>query len=475
MRCRCLLLASLFVPLAPAQERTPRRPNVLLIVADDLGYGELGCYGQTRIKTPVLDTLASQGQRFAQFYSGAPVCAPSRCVLLTGRHSGHAVIRDNREEKDHDGVHGGQPALPPSTPTLSAQLRKSGYATACVGKWGLGGPGTEGSPDHHGFDYFFGYLCQRHAHDYYPDYIWKDGEKIALPDNPKDAHGGGSYVPDLMLEEALTFLRRGHAEEPDVPFLLCYTTPAPHLALQVPEDSLRAYAGAFEETPYDGKKGYRPHPTPRACYAAMISRLDRDVGRLLDELQKLGVADDTLVIFSSDNGATYTGGADTTFFQSNGALRGRKGDVWEGGLRVPMLARWPGKIPPGKVVDTPAAFCDLAPTILDLCGVTPIESDGVSLAPLLLSTGPLPERPPLYWELPTYGGEQAVRFGDWKAVRVGLVKNPDAPVQLFDLANDPGETTDVAAQHPEIARQGAELLRSSRTKSELFPFPALDR
>lgn len=431
--------------VSPATRSRP--PNILLILADDLGWGELGCYGQKRIRTPNLDALAAGGARFTQAYSGSPVCAPSRCTILTGLHTGHCAIRDNRELSPE-----GQEPLPASAVTIGSRLRDSGYSTAFIGKWGLGPPGSVGDPSKHGFDLFYGYLCQRHAHGYYPTSLYRNTDRVPLKGNkPKYSRGdehGQIYAPDAMLSEAKSFLRAST----DRPFFLMYATPVPHLALQVPEDSLAEYRGKLgDDPPYEGGNGYLPHAAPRAAYAAMVTRMDRDLGEILDLLREQGRDRDTIVIFTSDNGPSWIGGTDSVFFNSAGGLRGRKAQVFEGGIRVPLIIRWPGRIAAGSTHDAPVASWDLFPTIIEAAGLAPTPGlDGLSLLPALTSTSRLPTGRSLYWEYPSDGGWQAVRVGNYKGLRRGLKKNPDAPIELFDLAADPGETKDLAADHPEI-------------------------
>lgn len=434
----------------PAQ----RPPNVVLIVADDLGYGELGCYGQDEIATPHLDALAAQGMKFTQFYAGAPVCAPSRCVLLTGHHLGHASVRDNREHEPE-----GQEPLLPGEVSWARLLHDAGYATGGYGKWGLGYPGSIGDPRQQGFDHFFGFNCQRHAHDYYPRYLWDDDARVELD--------GSKYAPELITDAALGFLER-HRQGP---FLLYVPSTLPHLALQVPDASLQQYRGRFEETPYIGRS-YRPNATPRATYAAMISHLDADVGRILARLRVLGLERDTLVIFTSDNGPTHLREqVDVDFFRSAGGLRGLKGSVFEGGIRVPMLARWPGHIAPGSESGLVAGFVDVLPTLCELAGIAaPADADGVSLLPTLLGRGGQRQHDSMFWDFPGYGGQLAVRMGRWKAVRVGMIAHPDARLQLFDLQADPGERHDVAAEHPDVVEQLAAIMLAARREPEFAGF-----
>ena len=466
----------------PAAGQEERPPNVVLIMADDLGLAELGCTGSERIETPNIDRLRERGMLFTQAYSGSTVCAPSRCTLLTGLHTGASQIRDNGETPNFSGDPGtpgteelsgwtqppaggwwgGQRGMVKGTETIATALKRRGYATYMAGKWGLGGPKLGSMPTDHGFDGFIGYLCQRNAHNFYPTYIVEDGDQVLLDGNDRGLTGR-HYSTDLMVDRATAFIR-DHADEP---FFLYYATPVPHLALQVPDDSLAAYAGRWEETPYQGGKGYLPNATPRATYAAMVSRFDRNVGLMMDALEKAGVADDTLVIVTSDNGSTFgIGGYDPPFFDGTGGHRGHKCNLYEGGIRVPLIATWPNRIKAGSSDDTPVANWDLMPTILSLAGVAPTsEVNGIDVSPLLLSRGPAPERDHLYWEYHAGGGLQAVRMNRWKGVRNGVHRDADVPVELYDLEIDPTESSDVASDHPEIAAQILEIMRKEHSVS----------
>jgi len=463
---------------------TPVPPNIIFILADDLGYGELGSYGQTKIRTPNLDRMAAQGMRFTQHYSGSPVCAPSRCVLLTGKHTGHAYIRDNDELSERGDVWRdpdleGQRPLLPDTITIGTLLQKAGYTTAAIGKWGLGSPGNAGAPHLQGFDLWFGYLCQRVAHNYYPTHLWKNDKKYILegndyffphqkfpedrdPSNPASYsdYAGQVYSMDPMVEVALEFIQKNQNR----PFFLFLPFIVPHVSIQVPEDSLKEYEGAFPETPYKGEKGYLPHPKPRAGYAAMITRMDREIGKIMTLLQELGLDEDTLVLFSSDNGPTFNGGTDSEFFNSAGPLRGLKTMLYEGGIRVPLIARWPGKIVPGSVSEHISSFWDYLPTFTELVGAdTPKDIDGISFLPTLLDHPDEQKKHEfLYWE---YQGKQAVRLGNWKAYRGSV----DAKIELYNLNNDISEQHDVAAMNSEITAQIEDIMKSARTESELFP------
>jgi arylsulfatase len=471
----CLLVAA---PSISAEPRGVSRPNIVLIMADDLGYAELGCYGQQKIKTPNIDAMAAEGMRFTQHYTSAPVCAPARCCLMTGRHAGHALVRDNAERHPPDylfgDTFGGQYPLPADTVTMARVLQQAGYVTGAFGKWGLGGVGTSGDPLNQGFDRFFGYNCQRHAHNLYPTYLVDDRRQRMLSGNTAGVTGE-TYAPQQVADEMLAFVR-AHRERP---FFVYYPTVIPHLALQVPEAELAAYRGQWPETPYTGKS-YQPHPTPRAAYAAMISFFDKQVGRLLSLLKELELDDRTIVLLTSDNGTTHLAEqVDAEFFESVGSLRGLKGSVYEGGIRVPLVARWPGRIQPGTQSDLLAAHYDLLPTLLDVAGLTPpVDTDGLSYLPTLLGRPDQQRRHAfLLWDFAGYGGQLAVRHGRWKGIWRDLRKNPDAPMELYDLVADVGETKNVAGEHPEVVAKLEEILRQARQRPQerAFQFgPYLD-
>lgn len=476
---------------------TPKaRPNVVFILTDDLGYGDLGCYGQKKIRTPNIDRLAAEGMRFTQHYAGNAVCAPTRCVLMTGKHPGHAFIRDNWEMTGNEEF-AGQLPIPSSERTVARALQEAGYATGAYGKWGLGGVGSSGDPLRQGFDHFFGYNCQRQAHNYYPAYLIRDDKNVTL-DNPAiklhtclpkgadtnnpasyAAFVGRQYAPDLIAEEARRFIR----ENKDRPFFLYFPTTAPHLSLQVPEDSVAEYRGQWPDPPYLGGRSYVPNFTPRATYAAMITRMDREVGRLMALVKELGLDEKTIFVFESDNGPLYDklGGTDTEFFDSAGPFKGRKGALYEGGVREPLIVRWKGQIAPGSVSDRVVGDEDWFATLLELTGqknVAPPSTDGISFAPTLLGQAQTP-RPFLYREFPGYGGQQSVRMGDWKGIRTKLTAkgtNANTPLrlELYDLSRDIAETHNVADQHPEILARMETLLRAQHAASKEFPFPPLD-
>lgn len=477
----------------------PVKPNVVFILADDLGYADVGCYGQRRIKTPNIDRLAREGMRFTQHYCGCAVCAPSRCVLMTGLHTGHAFIRDNKNSPQPDVPQAvkGQVPIPNETFTLAEAFQEQGYATAALGKWGLGGHESTGDPLRQGIDRFFGYLDQGHAHNFFPSFIWDNGQRLPLrnldfaahqkfpadsdPNDPASyrRYAGQDYVPDLVTEQALRFIRENRQR----PFLLYLPTTVPHLGLQVPENSLAEYRGQWPDPPYLGQKGYVPQFSPRAAYAAMITRMDRDIGQIIDLVRELGLDDRTLFVFTSDNGPTYdlSGGADTDFFESAGPLRGKKGSLYEGGIRVPCIVRGNGQIAAGTTSDRVTGFEDWMPTLLELIGATeatPAGLDGISFAPTLRGQAQ-PPREFLYREFPNYGGQQSVRIGDWKGVRQNLIppgkdSQPDLRIELYDLARDIGESQNVADQHPDVVARMARLMREQHTPSAEFPLPALD-
>jgi arylsulfatase A len=500
MPSRLLLLIPLVwftvVPRTLATEPASR-PNIVFIIADDLGYGDLGCYGQKKIKTPNIDRLSTEGMRFTMHYAGNNVCAPSRCVLMTGKHPGHAYVRDNRNEP---GYPEGQTAVPAGELKLPLTLKKLGYTLGGFGKWGLGPVGSSGDPLKQGFDRWYGYNCQGVAHNYYPTHLWDNDRHVRLdnpafsahqklpddadPNDPKSyvRYVGKEYAPDLIGAQAREFLKTNK----DRPFFLYYPTTVPHLALQVPEDSLAEYAGKFPEKPYTGAKGraYLPQRTPHAAYAAMITRMDRDVGRLMAMLKEFNIEERTIVVFTSDNGPLFDtyGGTDTEFFNSAAGLRGRKGNFYEGGFREPCIVRWKGHIAPGAGSDRVTGFEDWMPTLLELAGAkdaTPAGIDGISFAPTLLGKKQ-EERPFLYRESPNSTGQQCVRLGNWKALRGNLHPRPKAketeigPIELYDLASDPKEMTNVADKHPDVVKKVRAIMEEQHVKSELFPLQNLD-
>ena len=438
-------LLALLAPLALAA----KPPNIVLVMADDLGYGHLGVYGQEKIKTPNIDRMAAEGMRFTQAYAGSTVCAPSRSVLMTGLHGGHTPVRGNL----------GDAHIRDADVTLAEVLKKAGYATGGYGKWGLGLEDSPGHPLRQGFDDFLGYLHQVHAHFYYPFWLTFNYGRMNLRLNENG--GRGQYSHDVMMERVLEFIRK-HS---DGPFFAYLPVIIPHVELAVPEDSLKEYLGKFPEigVGQEYRVGYLVSPNPRATYAAMVSHLDRDVGRILALVKELGIDEETLVIFNSDNGAQSKFDVSEDFFDAAGGLRGYKGSMYEGGLRIPQIARWPGKVKPGTVTDHITYFPDMMPTFAELAEVEPGPTDGISIAPTLLGKGKQAEHEWIYWELVTGGGKlvkQGARKANWKVVHDPI----DQPIELYDLAADAEETKDISDSHPEIVREFESWLASTRTE-----------
>jgi arylsulfatase A-like enzyme len=474
---KLLLILCTTLGFACAGHSAGTLPNIVYILADDLGLGDLGCYGQTKIHTPNIDRIAAEGMKFTQHYSGSTVCAPSRCTLMTGYHTGHTFVRSNKEAGQGYAGAEGQLPIPANTITIAKLLKERGYATGAFGKWGLGGPGTEGVPNRQGFDLFFGYLCQRQAHTYYPEHLWRNDEMVKLDGNVTRVDkpnrlvqvSAKTYSPDVITDEAVKWLRASAAK----PFFLYLPYTIPHVAIQVPDDSLSEYKGKFPETPYDGKKGFQPQATPHAAYAAMVTRLDGYVGRIMAQLKELGVDDNTIVFFSSDNGPPKDAGTDPDFFGSAGPFRGLKTEVYEGGIRAPFLARWPGHIKPGSQSDHVSAFWDMMPTFMEIAGgKAPSNIDGISLLPTLLGKGTQSEHEYMYWEFHEKGGCQALRLGNWKAVRTQIIANAERPIELYDLSTDIGEKNDVAAKHPDVVAKMDKLMREAHVPSKEFPLSA---
>lgn len=466
------------------------QPNIVFILADDLGWAELGCYGQARIRTPNIDRLATQGRRFTRHYSGAPVCAPSRCVLMTGRHLGHAEIRGNLQAKDAGGKPAeGQHPLSTNAVTLASVLRNAGYDTAAFGKWGLGRPDSSGAPHLHGFDLFFGYNCQAQAHSYYPAHLWRNTVKVPLnaqpipgharqPEGPVDTarYTGERRAPEVMLTEAVRFLETPR----DRPFFLYLPFIEPHVALQPPPDLVDSYPADWDDRPYRGQCAYTPHPRPRAAYAALITALDRHVGVILDTLERRGLTTNTLVVFTSDNGTTHpspgdptfgVGGVDGAFFNSTGPLRGRKGSVLEGGIRVPLIVRWPGRVPAGTESAVPGYFADHLPTLCAAAGIKPPPGlDGIDLLPSWTGNAPLTRTRPMIWVFPEYGGQVAVNTGRFKALRRDLhAKDGPGPWEVYDLDSDPGESRNLALQRPDLIHEAEAILARETVPNATFP------
>ncbi len=443
-------------------------PNIIYILADDLGYADPSCYGQKNFSTPNIDRLAAQGMKFTQHYSGSTVCAPSRSALMTGLHTGHTPIRGNKEVRPE-----GQHPLPASSVTIAEILKENGYVTGAFGKWGLGFPGSEGDPTKQGFDRFYGYNCQRIAHHYYPYHLWDNEEKVILKEN--EGQQKGIYGPNLIHEKALEFLD----ENKNNKFFLFYPSLIPHAELFAPEAYMEKFRGKFTpEKAYEGvddgekfRNGpYGSQQESHAAFAAMINLLDQQVGEIIDKVKELGLEENTIILFTSDNGPHLEGGADPDYFDSNGPLQGYKRDLYEGGIRVPMIASWPGTIEAGTTTKHISAFWDFFPTACDLAGIAvPNGLDGISYLPALKGEAQ-PQHDYLYWEFHEKGGRVAIRKGDWKAVRYNVYKEPNSPIELYDLSKDVGEAENVAEANPEVATELSNLLEQARTESEVFTF-----
>ncbi len=436
---------------ASTESSDTSRPNIVFILADDLGYGHLGSYGQQDIDTPELDRLARDGLRFTQAYAGSTVCAPSRSVLMTGQHTGHTTVRANF------GPDGGRIPLKDEDTTVAEVMKSAGYVTGMIGKWGLGEPGTTGLPNDQGFDHWFGFLNQHNAHSFYPPYLWRNDRIVYYNENENGQRQ--TYVQDLFIEDALQFIRSNK----DRPFFLYLPFTLPHTELAAREDMVKKYRGRFDEVSFPSKDGRPPVKEVKATYAAMVSTLDHDVGRIMRELEELGIAENTLVIFTSDNGAATEDGAVAEYFNGSGPLRGIKRDLYEGGIRVPLIVSWPGKIAAGAVDDSShVVFWDFLPTFAELAGaVMPENLDGISITPGLLNGATVGNDRPLYWEFrqkPHSEMKQAVRWGRWKALRLGEQAN----LEIYDLEADPGESEDVAAQHPELVEKFESYLETAR-------------
>ncbi|MDE6065792.1 MAG: arylsulfatase [Duncaniella sp.] len=450
-------------------------PNVIFILADDLGIGDVTPYGQKLIKTPNLDRMAEEGMKFTQCYSGTAVSAPSRASLITGMHTGHTHIRGNLKASE-TGDPEGQAPMPEGTYTIAQMFKNAGYSTGCFGKWGLGYPGSESDPTKVGFDHFMGYNCQTLAHDYYPDHLWSDTTRIELADNYNQAES--TYSADMIHSRAMDYItEKGKSGQPFFAFL---TYTLPHAELVLPHDSVyqeycrlipEADDMAWAESNPNKRGAYGNTERPLASFASMVTRLDSYVGDVLDRLKELGIDDNTLVIFTSDNGPHREGGANPDYFDSYGPYRGIKRDLYEGGIRMPFIARYPGKIKAGTENDQVIAFWDMMPTFASLAGSTDsITTDGISFVPALMGAEGQQTHPYLYWEFHEEGGKQAVRMGDWKGVRLNVSDPSKTTFELYDLSTDIHEDNNVAADHPEIVARISELMDSVRTPSTLFNF-----
>ena len=481
----------------PVRSDEQSRPNIVFILADDLGYGELGGYGQTKIKTPNIDALAKQGMRFTQHYTGAPVCAPARCTLMTGQHLAHAEIRGNRDS-GNGRIFPGQFPISDEVVTIAEVLKSAGYSTGAFGKWGLGPSNTTGSPIKQGFDRYYGYNCQRNAHSYYPAFLDSDEKEVRINNYPipghekkpdgkivADDYRAKNYAPDMILKEALKFIDKNK----DQPFFLYLPFVEPHVAMQPPQAWIDQYPAEWDEEhgPYRGQNGYLPHPRPRAGYAAMISDLDEHVGTIMDRLKKHELEKNTIVIFTSDNGPTHggsdsrfhIGGAACTFFRSTGGLRGFKGSCYEGGIRVPCIVRWPGKVDGGSETSVPSYFPDWFPTLANIAGGSLPQTqqlDGIDLTNVIQAE-PAPERTePMIWDFNGYGGIAAIRVGKWKSIRRNLKRGASpADWELYDLEQDQNESNDLAKSHPDVVKRLEAAYLKTRTVEPDFPVPYMDR
>jgi len=451
------------------QETTEtQKPNIVYILADDLGWGDLSCYGQTHFSTPNIDKLAESGMRFTQHYAGCTVCAPSRSSLMTGQTTGHTFIRGNKEWNPE-----GQYPLEADAITMAEALKNEGYATGAFGKWGLGYPGSEGDPNMQGFDEFFGYNCQRMGHNYYPYHLWYNQEKVMLEGNT--GKQTDEYAPEVIHQQALKFLE----DNKDKPFFMYYPSIIPHAELFAPEEYIAKFRGKFDpEKPYkgvdDGKNfrngPYGSQPETHAAFAAMVDYLDMQVGEIIAKLKELGVYENTLIIFTSDNGPHVEGGADPDYFDSNGPFKGFKRDLYEGGIRVPMIAVWANKIKAGSESNHISAFWDVFPTVSELTGAqTPENIDGISFLPTLLGTDQK-EHEYMYWEFHEMGGRKAIRKGNWKFIHYKVNTPEETTTELYNLGNDPGEENNVAADYPDVVKEMEALMESASTPSEIFPF-----
>lgn len=498
-----LFFTVIFVAVSSCSKKSAPKPNIIYILADDLGYGEVGVYGQSKIETPNIDALAKDGMMFTQHYTGAPVCAPARCGLLTGRHMGNAYVRGNDEWGSrgnvwsyeamvNDSTLEGQRPMPPETVTLAKLLKTAGYQTGMIGKWGLGAPHTESIPTKMGFDYFFGYNCQRIAHTYTPTHLYENERRYILrndtiaprtgADRGADSldiqtyakYGQGEYAPEVSFEKLMAFIDKSKND----PFFLYWATPIPHVPLQAPKDWVDYYVNKFgDEYPYyfeERDKSYFPNRYPHASYAAMVSYLDENIGKLLNYLKAEGLYENTLIVFSSDNGPSYTGGTDSPWFESGGPFQstyGRgKGFVYEGGIRVPMIASWPITIEAGTKTDHISAFYDVLPTMCEIGEVeSDFTSDGISFLNTLTNNKDQKKHDYLYWEFPAYGGQVAVRKGRWKMIWPDIKKG-NKEVLVYDLEKDIQESTDLSAAHPELVEELFEIVKREHSTPELDRF-----
>jgi len=452
-----------------------QKPNIIYILADDLGYGDLSLTGQVKFSTPNIDKLSKDGMFFTQHYSGSTVCAPSRSSLMTGQHTGHTFIRGNREVKPE-----GQYPIDSSIVTVAELLKSGGYVTGAFGKWGLGYPGSEGDPNNQGFDEFYGFNCQRMGHSYYPYHLWHNQTREILEEN--QGQDIGIYAPDIIHKEALSFLEKNK----DTTFFMYYPSTIPHAELMAPEKYMEKFRGKllpekkykgmdnnYEELTeriYQKDGGYSFQDEPHTAFAAMVYLLDKQVGEIRKKVEELGIAENTIIIFTSDNGPHQEGGADPNYFNSNADLKGYKRDLYEGGIRVPMIANWPEKIKPNSTSNHISAFWDFLPTVCEIAQIkTPQSIDGISFLPELLGEKQ-DSHDYLYWEFLEQGGKQALRLGDWKGIRLNMTNNAEAPIELYNLASDIGEQNNIATENPEIVEKIVNIMEKEHTYSKEFSF-----
>ena len=479
----CLLILSMQVISQTKEKKKDQSglPNVIYIYADDMGWGELGCYGQTKIATPNIDRMAVEGMRFTDHYTSTPVCAPARCMLMTGKHGGHTYSHGNYELGGFpDQLEGGQMPLPEGTFTIAKLMQNAGYATAAIGKWGLGMNDNTGNPLKQGFDYFYGYLDQKQAHNYYPTHLWENDHWDTLNNPVIDVHRkldtatatdkdfdyfkGKDYAVTKMTDKALAFIDKNKKK----PFFLYLPYTIPHVSLQAPDEWIQKYIGKFEEHPYYGQYGYAATKYPLSTYAAMISYLDAQVGIIMEKIKKSGLDNNTIILFSSDNGASFNGGVDRFFFNSNGGLRGAKMDLFEGGIREPFIARWPGKIPEGTTSHLVSVQFDIMATLAELTHQSVSNTDGISLLPVLTGNVNLQKKHNyLYFEYPEKGGQLAIRLGDWKGVKLDVRHHPEKKWMLFNLKSDLNETEDIADKHPELIKQFEIIVKKEHQQAHI--------
>ena len=452
----CAMLATMSCTTPKEEEKL----NVIYILADDLGYGDLGCYGQDKIQTPNIDKMAEQGMLFTNHYAGCTVSAPSRCSLMTGLHTGHSQIRGNKELYPE-----GQQPMEEGTYTVASLMKDAGYTTGIFGKWGLGYPGSVSTPNAMGFDEFYGYNCQRQAHTYYPQHLWHNNDSVSIEENLNN--GRKIFSQDLIHEQALNFIR----ENADTSFFAMLTYTLPHAELNLPHDSIYAmYEDKFDEVPYNGWQGYYKSDKPYASFAAMVTRLDMYVGEVINELKQLGIDKNTIVIFTSDNGPHREGGANPDYFKSYGPLKGTKRDVYDGGIRIPFIAWCPGKIAEGVKTDHISAFWDFMPTLADIANSSKeLNTDGISYLPTLLSKGVQEQHKYLYWEFHEMNGRIALRAGDWKLIKQPIV-NEETKLELYNIKEDIHEDNNLAEQYPEKVKELEQLMNNARTESDMFNF-----